>query len=119
IAAGCGGPLACSRSQWLVVFPAVGQTFAFFAEGLAFGESIAVTEVGRLSAESVEPHVNLAVASGATAGAFSALLHEVQEEKLREHMQQADAVVVGRVVKIEKADPSIPSEHDPDWWRAT
>jgi hypothetical protein len=99
--------------------PAVGQTFAFFAEGLAFGESIAVTEIGRLPVESVEPHINLALDSGATAGAFTPLLREVQEEKLREHMQQADAVVIGRVVKIEKAGPSTSSEHDPDWWRAT
>jgi len=99
--------------------PAVGQTFAFFAEGLAFGESIAVAEIGRLPVESVEPNMSFAVASGAPASAFTALLNELQNDKLREHMQQADAVVIGRVVKIEKAGSSTPSEHDPDWWRAT
>src|SRR5438045_2018768 len=35
--------------------PAVGEAAAFFADGLAFGESIAVTEVGRLPVEAVEP----------------------------------------------------------------
>jgi len=99
--------------------PTVGQSFAFFAAGLAFGESIAVTEIGRLAIESVEPHVNLALAAGATAGAFSGLIHDMQQEKLREHMLQADAVVVGRVVNMEKAGPSTLSEHDPDWWRAS
>jgi hypothetical protein len=28
-------------------------------------------------------------------------------------------VVVGRVVKVEKAVAATGSEHDPDWWRAT
>src|SRR5712692_3181799 len=33
--------------------PEVGQSFAFFAEGRAFGDSIAVSEIGRLPVESV------------------------------------------------------------------
>jgi hypothetical protein len=102
-----------------VSVPAAGESYAFFAEGLAFGESVAVTEIGRLPVESVEPHANLAMAAGITAGAFNSLLHEMNQDKLRVHMQQADAVVIGRVSGIEKAGPSIRSEHDPDLWRAT
>ncbi len=99
--------------------PEVGQSFAFFAEGRAFGDSIAVAEIGRLPVESVEPHASLALASGATAGAFTGLLREMHQDKLREHMHAADAVVVGRVVSVEKAGTVTYSEHDPDWWRAT
>jgi len=87
--------------------------------GRAFGDSIAVAEIGRLPVESVEPHASLALASGATAGAFTGLLREMHQDKLREHMHAADAVVVGRVVSVEKAGTVTYSEHDPDWWRAT
>jgi hypothetical protein len=99
--------------------PAVGQMLALFAEGVAFGESVAVKEIGRLPVEAVEPHANAALAAGAPAGAFSAMLHDMRQGKIRDHMAAADAVVIGRVVGIEKVGPSQSSEHDPDWWRAT
>jgi hypothetical protein len=99
--------------------PAVGQTLTFFAEGRVFGESIAVAEIGRLPVDSVEPHVSAALAAGAPAGAFDGVLQEMQQDRLREHAAGADAVVVGRVVSVEKAGPVTHSEHDPDWWRAT
>jgi hypothetical protein len=102
-----------------VSVPVVGESLAFFAEGLAFGESIAIKEIGRLPVESVEAHANVAMAAGLTAGAFNPLLHEMSQDKLRVHMAEADAVVIGRVSGIEKAAPSTRSEHDPDWWRAT
>ncbi|HEY2662104.1 MAG TPA: hypothetical protein VGI79_20460 [Caulobacteraceae bacterium] len=102
-----------------VDLPTVGQAFAFFVEGLSFGESVAVAEVGRLPVETVEPHATAAMEAGATAGAFNGLIGEMQHDELRSHMQQADAVVLGKVVGIEKVGPSAHSEHDPDWWRAT
>lgn len=98
--------------------PAVGEAAAFFADGLAFGESIAVTEVGRLPVEAVEPHVSAAMAAGQP-GAFAALQSQVETQRLREHADSADAVVVGRVTKLEKVLGPAVSEHDPDWWRAT
>jgi hypothetical protein len=41
------------------------------------------------------------------------------DEDLRRHAEEAEAIVVGRVTAVEKAGPFVPSEHDPDWWRAT
>lgn len=98
---------------------AVGQTLAFFAEGHAFGESIAVTEISRLPVDAVKPYMTRVLAGGAGVEASSSLLDDVRQKELREHMQSADAVVVGRVVSIVKAGPVTYSEHDPDWWRAT
>jgi hypothetical protein len=99
--------------------PTAGQTWAFFVEGLAIGESVAVREIGRLPVDSVEPHVTAALASGTPASAFYTERHEMKQGKIRDHMLAADAVVLGRVVSIEKIGPSSHSEHDPDWWRAT
>src|SRR2546423_4308068 len=42
--------------------PTVGDRAAFFAEGLAFGESLAVAEVGRLPVDAVEPYMSAAMA---------------------------------------------------------
>jgi hypothetical protein len=99
--------------------PAVGQSLALFVEGLVFAESIVVKEIGRLPVDAVASHAQAAMNAGATAGAFNSLMHEMNQARLQDHMQQADAVVVGRVIGIEKAAPSRRSEHDPDWWRAT
>ncbi|MEJ7809758.1 MAG: hypothetical protein WKG32_05000 [Gemmatimonadaceae bacterium] len=103
--------------------PAIGTTATFFAHGLAFGESVAVAEVGRLPLEAVEPRMRLA--AGAREPAFAAFERRLATTNLCEHADQADAVVLGRVVKLEKApatgamaESSI-SEHDPDWWVAT
>lgn len=97
---------------------AVGDAAAFFVEGLAFGESIAVAEVGRLPVEAVEPHATAAVTAGQT-DAFASLQRQVEAQHLRDHADNADAVVVGRVTRLERAFGPAPSEHDPDWWKAT
>jgi hypothetical protein len=99
--------------------PAVGESAAFFVQGVSFGESIVVAEVGRLPVESVAPHAQAAVDAGKPAGAFEGLAREIQQADLRAHMEGADAVIVGRVVGLEKAHQTVRSEHDPHWWRAT
>jgi hypothetical protein len=99
--------------------PAVGEVLAFFAEGRSFGESIELAEIGRLPVETVQPHAAQALQAGATAGAFDGLLQEIRQAKVRDHMGAGDAVVVGRIVSVEKVGPVTLSEHDPDWWRAT
>lgn len=99
--------------------PAVGEAFAFFVQGVSFGESVVVAEVGRLPVESVEPHAQAAVDAGRTAGAFDGLIQEMKQDDLRARMLAADAVVKGRIVGVEKVGPNSHSEHDPDWWRAT
>jgi hypothetical protein len=98
--------------------PAVGDSAAFFAQGLAFGESIAVAEIGRLPVEAVEPHVAGALAAGQP-GAFVPLEEQLQAQRLRDHADNADAVVVGRVVRLERLFGAVRAEHDPDWWKAT
>lgn len=99
--------------------PAVGQALAFFTQGLAFGESVAVSEVGRLPVEEVEPHATAAMNAGVRAGAFQSIRATMHQAKLREHADSSDVVLVGRVVKQEKAVEASPSEHDAHWWRAT
>lgn len=98
--------------------PAAGETWAFFANGLAFGESIAVSEVGRLAVKEVQSHLD-AAAAGKVSGPFAGIREGLERDRLRAHAEAADAVVLGRVVKLEKAVDTGFSEHDPDWWKAT
>ena len=98
--------------------PAVGESMAFFAEGLALGDSVAVVEVGRHAVDSGEPRVTRALEAG-DPGAFASLQRDIEVDRLREHADGADAIVVGRVVRLEKAAATDYSEHDPDWWQAT
>jgi hypothetical protein len=104
--------------------PAVGEQLAIFAEGLAFGETVAVAEIARAPVEAIAPYA----AEGAEAAAagdvfaprpFAGLERELAAEALREHVDHADAVVVGTVVALEEAATPGYSEHDPLWWRAT
>lgn len=98
--------------------PSVGERAAFFANGLAFGESALLEEVGRCSIEELRPHIDAAAEAG-DARPLDALRRELEDSGLREHAAGADAVVAGRVLKLESALTPGPSEHDPDWWRAT
>jgi hypothetical protein len=95
-----------------------GEQATFFAQGLVFGESIAVEEVGRLPVERVEPHL-MAGAAADDPPDFGALRRRVAVDRLREHADGADAVVVGRGVWRDDVLRPPYSEHDPDWWRAT
>lgn len=98
--------------------PAAGDRYAFFADALAFGQSIALTEVGRLPEQAVLPHIGLAPAAGGESS-ITELQSALEGDRIREHVAAADAVVVGRVSGLAKAGPSTLSEHDPDWWVAT
>jgi hypothetical protein len=99
--------------------PQPGESAAFFAEGVAFGETVALAEVGRLPVEEVEPHLTAAAERG-DRGAFEPLRRSLRAEELRAHAAEADAVVVGQVTALQSG-PSEPAvaEHDPDWWTAT
>ena len=96
----------------------VGDKSAFFANATAFGESLALTEVGRVPASAVEPHLNAALAPGAPPP-FLAFQTQIDTDRLRQHVKEADAVVIGRVAKLEEVSTNAPSEHDPAWWKAT
>jgi len=98
--------------------PEVDSQLAIFAEGLAFGETIAVAEVGRAPVETVVPYIRENEDAG-PARAFATIERELRDEALRDHAEDAAAVVVGTVVGLEVAGTPGGSEHDPLWWRAT
>lgn len=95
-----------------------GASAAFFAEGLAFGESVALREVGRAPVDEIEAPLTRA-AGRARGDPVADMQEEVAAERVREHAAEADAVILGRVVALAKAADPQPAEHDPDWWRAT
>jgi hypothetical protein len=98
--------------------PTPGESAAFFTNPTVFGESLAVNEVASLPTSEIAPYIATAAAAG-TGGPFEMQQQALADQRLRDHAQQADAVVIARVAKLEKAGPAHISEHDPDWWRAT
>lgn len=97
--------------------PQPGQQLAFFTNPVAFGASLAVTEVSRLPVESVAPHVSAAMDAGLTPQL--GLRRQLEDQRLRSHAADADAVVIGTVAALERVGSARLAEHDPDWWRAT
>ncbi|MFE2285240.1 hypothetical protein ACFXDJ_13815 [Streptomyces sp. NPDC059443] len=112
--------------------PAVGDAAAFFTNGTVYGKGLAVQEIGRLSADAVQPHLSRA-ARTADAMPFSALERDIEDEDMVTHAGEADAVVIGVVVGLEqvargRAGGEGPggegeqgehvSEHAPNWWLA-
>jgi hypothetical protein len=94
-----------------------GQQLALFANGLAFGTSIAATEVGRRPATELAPHLARAEALGGSP--LDDLQAQLDAEALREHAKDAAAVLTGRVTALAQAAPVGMSEHDPVWCTAT
>lgn len=98
----------------------VGDAAAFFTQALAFSDSVAVAEIGRRPVADVEPQMQSAMRNFAASS--QSLEQQVAISNLCQHAEQAEALVLGRVLKLEKADWTNPvgiSEHDPDWWTAT
>jgi hypothetical protein len=102
-----------------VDLPAEGDQIVVFAQGLAFGETIALAEVGRAPVEAIAGHASSAAGDSRQPMPFAQVERELETEALREHVDQAEAVVVATVTGLEQAQPKGFSEHDPDWWRAT
>jgi hypothetical protein len=98
--------------------PKVGDRAAFFANAVAFGDSLALTEVGRVATSAVEPHLGAAAAAGGQPPLLG-FQTQIETDRLREHVKTADAVVIGRVSKLEQVTTKRLSEHDPLWWKAT
>ena len=96
---------------------AAGAQSAFFTNALAFGDTLSVAEIGRLPVDAVAPHVSTSMAMGLSPQL--GLRRQLEDRQLRSHAAETDALVVGRVVKLEKAGPTRFAEHDPDWWLAT
>jgi len=100
-----------------------GERAALFTNPLAFGETVAVTEVARLPVAAVEPplaasepHGPLRAMAATPRTSFS---RQLDEQRIRAHAADADAIVVGKVIALAKAGPGRMTEHDPDWWHAT
>jgi hypothetical protein len=97
--------------------PEDGSSWAFFANGLAFGQSVALTEVGRVAVDQLESSGGMRAAG--EPGGLESMQAEADAADLRQHADEADAVLVGRVIGLERAGGSPLGEHNPDWWRAT
>ena len=94
---------------------AKGDRAAFFANGLAYGETIALEEVGRHPV----PAFGAMGAGGISSGVSDAAL-ELADAEVDARVVAAAAVVAGRVVALAKAEPGKHGgEHDADWWKAT
>jgi hypothetical protein len=99
-----------------VAVPGPGDSATFFTNPSVFGEGLAVTEVARVPVADTQPYLATAAPGE---GPLERLQTVVADQHLRSHAQQADAVIIGKVARLEDAGLSSFSEHDPDWWRAT
>ena len=84
----------------------------FFTEGLSFGESIAVREIGRVRTK--DP--------GRLRKQVDELMERGVSQALERRIAGSDLVVVGRIGAMRPIERSEErrgrSEHDPDWWEA-
>jgi hypothetical protein len=97
-----------------------GTEATFFANAVAYGDDLAVAEVGRTSTEdAAAPTARLAgVQAGVTP--VRAAVAELATEEVVEHARAADAVIRAQVVALRMVPPTgPPQEHDPQWWIAT
>jgi hypothetical protein len=96
-----------------------GESAAFFTEPWAYGNDVAVRELGRLPVDDAAESIVLAAGDGKRLEVQS-ILGELAQEEIVAHAHDADAIVRGDVVSLE-ATPSaqIAREHDPHWWVAT
>ena len=102
--------------------PAVGEQLTLFTTPIAYGKGIAVAEVGRVAPETAEESSTIEPDSRARRSRLRRTLRTAQqlaEDQRRSHATEADVIVIGRVVRLEKAGGPVLSEHDPDWWVAT
>lgn len=94
-----------------------GQRATFFANPLVYGDSLAVEEVGRTAPErtAAAPEADMPVSPVAEA------LAELDQDAVRAHAREADAVVRGHVIGLSalRTDEAVRDEHDPQWWVAT
>jgi hypothetical protein len=95
-----------------------GSQWVFFANGLAYAETVALSEVGRAKPEDVESTLSMGAGEGAE-NPLHAMQAQVEAERLKSHASDADAVILGRVIALERAAGSPIQEHAEDWWRAT
>jgi hypothetical protein len=98
---------------------AAGDSATFFANGLIYGENVAVSEVGRAPLAATSGPASLVAGFAAPVSPVEAAMAELRQDEVAEHAAAADAVIRGHVVglaHVPKEGP--PGEHDADWWIA-
>lgn len=96
-----------------------GDSATFFANGLAYGDTLAVEETGRVSAAEAAAPAGEMAAMAAPVSPVEAALADLATEEFVEHAREADAIVRAHVVGLEHAPAQgPPREHDPQWWIA-
>jgi hypothetical protein len=98
--------------------PTPGETFTFFANGLAFGAGVALVEVARLPMDEATAQLAMGPAAGGE-DPLDTLQRQLAATRVRDHASTADAIILARVVGLERAAGSPVREHAADWWRAT
>jgi len=95
-----------------------GDEATFFANGVVYGQDLAVAEVGRVSPQ--ETARMAAVETGMVEHPVQAALAELAQDEVIEHARSAAAVVRAQVTGLRMVPRSgPPQEHDPHWWIAT
>jgi hypothetical protein len=96
-----------------------GERAVFFANSIAYGETVTLQELARQPVERVAAEAGV---DAATPGVgVRQIVADLEVETLRSHAAEVEAVVLGRVSSLAKAvaTQEPPREHDPDWWMAT
>lgn len=92
-----------------------GTQATFYTDGWIFGSGVAVKELGH--------EIGPAAGGASTSGANPAS-QEISDEELRNRLNAADFVIIGRVTDVHRwaapkySKTSRVSEHDPDWHEA-
>lgn len=100
-----------------------GTHATFYTDGWIFGSGVAVKELGH---ELTPAGSEAASAAGAAEQAHGQGQEQVSDQELRDRVNNADFVVVGRVADVHRWNvpkpksgaPSRVTEHDPDWHEA-
>lgn len=93
-----------------------GTQATFYTDGWIFGSGVAVKELGH--------EIGPASSGASTAGGANSSSQEISDEELRNRLNAADFVVIGRVTDVHRwvapkyAKTSHVTEHDPDWHEA-
>ena len=97
-----------------------GESATFFANGLAYGDTLAVAETGRVSVAEATAPTEPPAAEAAPVSPVQAALAELATDEVVEHASEADAIVRAHVVALEQVPTEgPPREHDAQWWIAT
>jgi hypothetical protein len=97
-----------------------GDQATFFTNAWIYGETLAVTEVGRMPVEAGAARTATLAGRPAPITEAEAALAELAQDEVLEHARAADAVVRGQVISLAQVPGTrAPREHDPDWWIAT